>query len=274
MATSAAASTEIRELAQYLSVASGIELDESKGYLFEARLRRIADDNGCSTLTGLLEKSRRDTTGRLREQLIDAVSTNETYFFREPQQFSLLAHKIIPDHFERADPRRCRIWCAAASSGQEIYSLAITLKEMLGSFSNYQIQILGTDISAGILEKASRGQYSQLEVSRGLSPERIKRFFVPKGNDWAICDELRSLATFRRLNLLEPAPTLGAFDIVLCRNVAIYFSIANRAKLFANIAKHLRPGGVLIVSMTENLGTNPNPFVRNEFRGVTYYTLP
>jgi len=274
MASNAASSSEVRDLAQYLSGASGIELDESKGYLFEARLRRIADDNGCSTLAGLLEKSRRDLTGKLREQLIDAVSTNETYFFREPQHFALLAHKLVPDHFEKVNARRCRIWCAAASTGQEIYSVAMTLKEMFGSLNNYQLQIVGTDISSSVLEKASRGQYSQLEVSRGLSPERIKRFFVPRGNDWAISEELRSIATFHRQNLLEPAPALGSFDIVLCRNVAIYFSPANRTKLFSNIAQRLRPGGVLVVSMTENLGANPHPFVRNEFRGTTYYSLP
>ncbi len=274
MASSAASNTEIRDLAQYLSGASGIELDESKGYLFEARLRKIADDNGCSTLSGLLDKSRRDVSGKLREQLIDAVSTNETYFFREPQQFTLLIHKLIPDHFEKVDPKRCRIWCAAASTGQEIYSVAIALKELLGSLNSVQIQIVGTDISGAVLERASKGQYSQLEVSRGLSPERIKRFFTPKGNDWIISDELRSIATFRRHNLLEPATQIGNFDIVLCRNVAIYFSPANRTKLFANISQRLRRGGSLVVSMTENLGSNPHPFVRNEFRGVTYYSLP
>jgi chemotaxis protein methyltransferase CheR len=144
---------------------------------------------------------------------------------------------------------------------------------MLGSFDKYRIQIFGTDISGSVLERASRGAYTQLEVSRGLSPERVKRFFVPKGNDWQISDELRSLATFQRQNLLEPAPALGLFDIVLCRNVAIYFSPANRKKLFANIAAHLRRGGVLVVSMTENLGAHPEPFMRCEHRGVAYYEL-
>jgi chemotaxis protein methyltransferase CheR len=274
MASSAASPTEIRELAHYLSAASGIELDESKGYLFESRLRRIAEEQGCQSLAYLLEKARRDTSGKLRESLVDAVSTNETYFFREPQQFALLSHKLIPDHFERCNSRNCRIWCAAASTGQEIYTVAIVLKEMLGSFDKYRIQILGTDISGSALERASRGVYSQLEVSRGLSPERISRFFAPKGKDWAISDELRSLATFQRQNLLSPASNIGSFDVVLCRNVAIYFSPPNRLKLFANIAAHLKRGGVLIVSMTENLGARPDPFVRREHRGVTYYELP
>ena len=273
MANSAASITEVRDLAQYLSGASGIELDESKGYLLEARLQRIVDEQGCKSLSCLVEKARRDTSGKLREALVDAISTNETYFFREPQQFTLLAHKLIPEHFEKRDPQRCRIWCAAASTGQEIYTVAITLKEMLGSLEKFRIQIVGTDISGGVLERASRGVYSQLEINRGLSMERVKRFFLPKGNDWQISDELRSLATFQRQNLLEPAPNLGTFDIVLCRNVAIYFSPANRKKLFANIATRLRRGGALIVSMTESLGTHPDPFVRREHRGVTYYEL-
>ena len=273
MANNAATSSEVRDLALYLSGASGIELDESKGYLFEARLRRIVDEQGCKSLSCLVEKARRDASGKLREALVDAISTNETYFFREAQQFTLLTHKLIPEHFEKRDPQRCRIWCAAASTGQEIYSVAITLKEMLGSFDKYRIQIVGTDISGSVLERASRGAYTQLEVSRGLSPERIKRFFVPKGNDWQISDELRSLATFQRQNLLEPAPALGMYDIVLCRNVAIYFSPANRKKLFANIATHLRRGGALVVSMTESLGAHSEPFVRREHRGVAYYEL-
>ncbi|HEY5960649.1 MAG TPA: protein-glutamate O-methyltransferase CheR [Polyangiaceae bacterium] len=268
-----ATETEIRELARYLGNASGIELDESKGYLFEARLSRVADEQGCQTLTALLDKARRDTTGQVRGILVDAISTNETSFFREPQQFHLLAQKLVPDHFDRASTTRCRIWCAAASTGQESYSIAITLKELFGSFERHQIQILGTDISAAALERASRAIYSPLEVSRGLSPERLRRHFEPRDKGWVISEELRATATFQRLNLLEPAPTLGTFDIIFCRNVAIYFSATNRINLFANLAKHLRRGGALVVSMTETLGSRPGPFVRREFRGVTYYEL-
>ncbi|MGC4069383.1 MAG: protein-glutamate O-methyltransferase CheR [Polyangiaceae bacterium] len=274
MPDSAATPAEIRELATYLSRASGIELDEKKGYLFDARLHTIMAEHACRSLMSLLDKARRDTTGKLRDELVDAVSTNETYFFREPRQFLALVHKLIPDHFEKVDPQRCRIWCAAASTGQEVYSVAIALKEMLGSLNKYRIQIVGTDISGAALDRASKGAYSKLEISRGLSPERVQRFFVPRGAEWVISDELRSLATFQRLNLLEPAASLGTFDIVLCRNVAIYFSAANRAKLFKNLAARLRKGGVLVVSMTENLGTRPEPFVRKEFRDVTYYELP
>jgi chemotaxis protein methyltransferase CheR len=271
MADSTLNPAELRDLAVYLSGASGIELDESKGYLFEARLQHIADEQGCKSLTQLLDKTRRDATGKLREVLVDAVTTHETSFFREPQHFDLLAHKLVPDHFETTDPKRLRVWCAASSTGQEVYSLVITLKELLGNLAKYNIQIVGTDISSNVLERASRGVYTQLEVSRGLSPDRLKRYFTAKGKEWAILDELRSVATYQRGNLLENAPSLGTFDIVLCRNVAIYFSPANRAKMLANIAARLRRGGVLLTSATENLGVRPEPFLRREYRGVCYY---
>jgi len=273
MPASPATSAEVRDLAAYLSAASGIELDESKRYLFEARLHQLIDEQNCASLAGLLDKARRDPSGKLQVALVDAISTNETYFFREPQQFTLLAHKLAPEHFELSDPKRCRIWCAAASTGQELYSVAITLKEMLGSLRGFDIQIFGTDISSAVLERASRGMYTPLEVSRGLSPERLQRFFSARGDQWVISDELRAMVSFRRLNLLDPIPEVGTFDIVFCRNLAIYFSPSNRAKLFANIATRMRRGGALLVSMTENLGPKPAPFVRREYRGVTYYEL-
>ena len=274
MANSSATPAEIRQLAVYLSAATGLVLDESKGYLFEARLFRIAEEHGCSSLACLLERTQRDKTGKLREALVDAVTTHETSFFREPQHFDLLMHKLIPDHFEKQNSNQLRIWCAAASTGQEVYSVGIVLKEMLGSFDKYRIQIVGTDIAGSVLERASKGSYTQLEVSRGLRPDRINRHFVARGNEWVIGDDLRGIATFQRMNLLEPAPLLGSFDIVLCRNVAIYFSPENRTKLFNNVATRMRRGAVLLVSTTESLGNNPKPFVRHEFRAMTYYLLP
>lgn len=265
---------EIRDLARYLNEASGIELDESKGYLFQTRLEKISQELGCKSLTSLLDKARRDASGKLRGLLVDAVSTNETSFFREAPQFNLLAHHLIPLHFERRDPKRLRIWCAAASSGQEIYSVAILLKELLGTLTSFNLQILGTDISSSVLERASKGIYSTLEVSRGLSTERLARHFVKRAEGYQISDELRSIASFQRLNLLERHASLGQFDIILCRNVAIYFSPANRGRLFENLSQHLRATGSLLVSMTETLGANCAPYVRRDFRGICYYEKP
>lgn len=271
MVISARNLSQWRELAVYLSGATGVELDETKGYLFEARLQHVAQEQGCVSLAQLLDKARGDASGRLREILVDAVTTHETSFFREPQQFELLVHKIIPEHFERQGGNSIRIWCAAASTGQEVYSLAISLKELLGDLARYRIQILGTDISGYVLERASKGAYTQLEISRGLSSDRVSRYFTQRGNEWVICDELRSVASFQRGNLLEPSPSLGTFDLVLCRNVAIYFSGENRQRLYANLASRLRKGGTLLLSVTENLGVHSELFVRKEHHRVCYY---
>jgi chemotaxis protein methyltransferase CheR len=267
-------SVEVIALARYVNEASGIELDESKAYLFETRLGKLLERTGSKSWSGLLELARRDTTGRLKVSIIDAVSTNETSFFREPPQFNLLAHELLPRHFERRDPKRLRVWCAAASTGQEVYSVAILLKEILGSLHKYEISLFGTDISESVLERASLGRYSALEISRGLSPERLSRNFVQRPDGYQICDELRALASYKRTNLLEDDPTIGIFDVILCRNDAIYFSPTNRTRLFSNLARHLRTGGILIISMTETLGQNTAPYVRKEFRGLTYYELP
>jgi chemotaxis protein methyltransferase CheR len=266
-----ASPAEVRELARYLNEASGIELDESKGYLFESRFAKLAEGYGCQTLGCLLERARRDPTGKLRGALVDAVSTNETSFFRESAQFDLLAHEVVPNHFEQQRTKRLRIWCAAASTGQEGYSIAIVLKEMLGSLLSYGIQILGTDISGAVLEKASKGVYSSLEVERGLSPERLGRYFTKRSGGYVISDELRSLVTYQRLNLLESQPSLGVFDIILCRNVAIYFSPVNRSRLFNNLAQNLRRGGVLLLSRTETMSPQNLQYSRKEYRGLTYY---
>jgi chemotaxis protein methyltransferase CheR len=265
---------EVVELARYVNEATGIELDASKGYLFESRLGKLLERTGSKSLSGLLTLARQDATGNLKNAIIDAVSTNETSFFREPLQFNLLSHEIFPRHFEHSNPKRIRIWCAAASTGQELYTIAIVLKELLGNLNRYQILILGTDISTAVLERASRGRYTPHEVSRGLSADRLSRYFVQTLDGYQICDELRSLATFQRLNLLENNVNIGVFDVILCRNVSIYFSPANRTKLFTNLAKHLRPGGSLIVSMTETLGQNCSPYVRKEYRGIAYYEIP
>lgn len=262
----------VRELARYVTQLSGIELDDSKSYLFETRCRKLMADLGCDSFTCLRRQVLGDRSGKARAALVDALSTNETSFFREPAHFSLLAHKLVPDHFEHFEPKRLRIWSAAAATGQEAFSVAIVLKELLGSFAPYRIQLVGTDISQSALTHASRGVYSTLEVSRGLSPVRRDRHFVRSGDGWQIADELRGLVVFRQLNLLESLAGVGVFDVIFCRNVTIYFSESTREELFRRIARQLRPRGALLLSATEAL-TKSAPFVRREFHGTTYYEV-
>jgi chemotaxis protein methyltransferase CheR len=266
-----AVNSEVIALARYVAEVSGIELDGTKEYLFESRCRGLMLELKCANLGGLLRQVVTDRTGKLRDALIDAISTQETSFFREPQQFVMLSSKLVAEHFESQGSTRLALWSAAASTGQEAFSIAITLRELFGPTSKYQLRIIGTDISGAALAKASRGSYTKLEIERGLSPARREKHFTQQGDRWQVRDELRSMCTFQRLNLMESCTHLGQFDIIFCRNVAIYFSPENRDNLFWRLAQQLRIGGYLVVSLTEQVPAKVPGLVREEFRGITYY---
>jgi chemotaxis protein methyltransferase CheR len=265
---------EMPLVSSYVHEVSGIVIEPSKAYLVETRLGPLVQQRRLGGYADLVARAKQDGTGALQKEIIDAITTNETSFFRDQHPFELLVHKLIPDVMERqhSAPRpRLDIWCAAASTGQEIYSIAIVLQELLFDLSRYWIRILGTDISEAALARASRGHYSAFEVSRGLEQRRRDRFFLPDGAGWRIRDPLRSVATFRPLNLLERFRHVGSYDIIFCRNVAIYFSAQNRASLFHRLADQLRPGGVLVVGSTESLhGLTPR-LSREEFHGSVFY---
>lgn len=263
---------EFTVLSRYIAEQTGIVLSKEKTYLLETRLGPLIQRQGIASYSELHRRALGDAA--LRTQMIDAMTTNETSFFRDERPFQLFAHKLVPDHFERHDPKRLRIWCAAVSTGQELYSIAIALRELLGSLDGYDIQILGTDISSTALGAASAGRYSELEVSRGLSPQRLARHFAKNGTGYRVDDELRALAVFKPINLLAPIVGQGPFDIVFCRNVAIYFSPENRARLFDNIAQTLRPRGVLVIGSTETLMGISDRFIRREFHRSVYYERP
>ncbi|MFH2000130.1 MAG: protein-glutamate O-methyltransferase CheR [Planctomycetota bacterium] len=267
---------ELTSLAKYVEKVSGIVLDRSKAYLIESRLGPILNKMGYNTYSELQRKAEMDATGKTRIEIINGITTNETSFFRDKHPFELLNHKLVPDFFERAGiPQKMplRILSAACSTGQEAYSVAITLKQMLHTLTKYQIRILGVDISDAALKYASMGRFTRHELSRGISADYLSRFFVKQGDVWRISDELRSIAYFQKANLLEPVRGLGQFDIVFCRNVAIYFSLENRKKLFESLGRLLTPQGVLIIGSTESLVGVTRMFVKKEFRGKVYYEL-
>jgi chemotaxis protein methyltransferase CheR len=190
----------------------------------------------------------------------------------------LLQHKLLPELIDRRGklgvrPIPIRIWSAACSTGQEVYTIGIVLKELLGSFSGYDIRILGTDISNRAIAVASHGYYSELEMGRGLPLTIAGKHFVAEAGRWKIQDEIRSLATFRKMNLLEPFSFPAPFDIILCRNVAIYFSEPDRARMFGNLSRCLARDGSLIIGSTESLtGLCPSLVPRRYLRAV-YYEL-
>jgi chemotaxis protein methyltransferase CheR len=211
---------------------------------------------------------------------VDAVTTGETSFFRDSAPFDLLQHKLLPELIDRraktsaaGTPLPLRIWSAACSTGQEVYTIAIVLKELLGDVSRYNIRLLGTDVSDQAIARASYGVFKRIEVERGLVPGRISRFFTPLKDGWKVSDELRAMVSFRTLNLMDDFSPLGRFDIIFCRNVAIYFTEADKARLFNRIGNSMLPDGALIIGSTESLAGLCPQFEAVRYLRSVYYRL-
>lgn len=241
-------------LSKYIIEISGIALSKGKEYLIETRLNPLMDQLGCTSYSDLHRKAKYDPKKEIEKKIIDAISTNETYFFRDKSPFTLIQHKIIPDIIDKKSKNRTilkppiRIWSLANSTGQEIYSIAMALDEIGVNSQKYQIKLLGTDISDSAIAQASYGRYNKFEVARGLDSKRLNKYFTPEGDYWKIKDEIRAMVQFQKMNLMKPFIGLGKFDIILCRNVMIYFTEEDRRKIYANIAKVLEPDGYLIIS--------------------------
>ena len=269
---------EIKIISKYIYDISGIYLDQTKTYLFETRLGPLLEKEGFSSYSELYQKARADLVKKLEIKIINAISTNETLFFRDTGPFEVLRHKVLPDLIDVRSaissgflPTSLRIWSAACSTGQEIYSIAIVLKELLPDMKKYNIKLLGTDISDAAVAQASYGKYNKFEIERGLAKDKLQKYFSLSGNTWKIKDEIRAMASFRKLNLMLPFAALGQFDIVFCRNVAIYFNMEDRKKLFDKIADLLAPDGCLIVGSTETLsGICPRFEPKRHMRSIFY----
>jgi chemotaxis protein methyltransferase CheR len=268
---------ELKVVAQYIHDISGIHLDQSKSYLFETRLSSIAEASGCTSYRELQQKAKRDPSKKLERAIIDAITTNETLFFRDKGPFELLQYKILPEIIDARTPKsgimktNIRIWSAAASTGQELYSIAIIIRELLKDLSRYNISLLGTDISDAAISQASYGKYNKFEIERGLDRAVLNKYFTLFGDSWKIKDEIRSMGTFRKLNLMHPFSALGKFDIIFCRNVAIYFTLQDRAKLFNKIADSLADDGYLVIGSTESLTGVCSRFVpKRHLRSIFY----
>ena len=269
--------SELKFIAQYIYDISGISLDESKSYLFETRLSSIAEELGCTSYQDLYNKAKRDVKKTIERQIIDAISTNETLFFRDKGPFELLQHKILPEIIDKRAPASSvlktsvKIWSAASSTGQELYSIAIVIKELIPDLSRYNITLLGTDISDNAVSQASYGKYNKFEIERGLPQKQLQRYFTLFGDSWKIKDEIRSMVNFKKFNLMLPFSALGKFDIIFCRNVAIYFTLPDRKKLFNKIADSLADDGFLVIGSTESLtGVCPRFIPKKHLKSIFY----
>lgn len=263
---------EFDKFAAYLYGITGIKFDSSKKYLLETRLLDVIASEKPSSFDELHRKALSDPTKKLEKRIIDAVTTNETYFFRDKKPFDLLKFKLIPDVLE--DPARpLSIWSAACSTGQEAYSITMVLKEILFDLTRYRLKIHGTDISSAAVDAANRGYFSHLEVTRGLNDVQIARYFLKEGNSYKVNDELRGVCRFWVDNLFAPMHVNETYDIILCRNVLIYFSDDDKKKVLKILKKFLKPSGVLMVGSTESLLNLDSTFVRKESQDSTYYVM-
>lgn len=268
---------EFIDFSKYILEISGIALVTGKEYLLETRLGPLLYRLECRSYGELLRKAKSDFKKELENEIIDAISTNETYFFRDKSPFQLLQHKILPDLIDRRSSKNTalkptiRLWSAANSTGQEIYSIAMTLLEMGVTPKNYNIKLFGTDISDAAIAQASYGVYNKFEMARGLDPVRLNKYFETYQDRYKIKDELRAMAQFKKMNLMKPFVGLGKFDIVLCRNVMIYFTTEDRKKIYQNISKVLEPDGYLLIGSTESLVNDTDLFVSNKYLNSVFY---
>jgi chemotaxis protein methyltransferase CheR len=269
---------EFKTLSRYVHAISGIYLDETKPYLIETRLGRLLRELQCSSYSELYHKAQFDGTKKVQEKIIDAITTGETSFFRDMSPFELLQHKILPDLIDRRNKKRLgslpaviRIWSAACSTGQEIYSIAMTLKELLGDLSKYSIKLVGTDISDAAVARASYATYNNFEMDRGLAQDKFAKYFTREKDQWKVKDEIRAMATFKKANLMDSFIALGRFDIIFCRNVAIYFTEEEKVRLFKKMESTLESDGYLIIGSTESLtGIAPQFEPKRYLRSVFY----
>jgi len=238
-------------LKQYIHRESGILIEDDKHYLLEARLLPIVRREALTSLPDLCNLLRSVQGYRIRRQVVEAMTTNETLFFRELSQYEALRKTVIPElAAQRAVTRKLSFWSAAASSGQEAYSTAMMLLEM--GYRDWTLQILGTDLNESILGRAREGQYMQIEVNRGLPVNYLLTYFDREGSSWRMKKYVRDMVSFQAFDLRHSMRSLGRFDIIFCRNVLIYFDNDTKKKILAEIQNALNPGGYLLLGGAEN----------------------
>ena len=241
-------------LRNLLKARSGLVLGADKHYLVESRLLPVVRKAGLGDLAGLVLKLKGANVEPLIVEVVEAMTTNETFFFRDRIPFDHFRESIMPALLAaRARERRIRIWCAAASTGQEPYTLAICLKEMGKTLAGWQVEIIATDISMEALEKAKSGIYSQFEVQRGLPIMMLVKYFSQVGELWQLTPELRGMVQFRPFNLLQDLSRLGTFDVVFCRNVLIYFDQQTKTDVLDRMVRVIAPDGYLALGAAETV---------------------
>jgi chemotaxis protein methyltransferase CheR len=240
-------------LRRLLKEQSGLDLSADKQYLIESRLLPLCRKAGLAGISELVQKMKGGSTP-ITDQVVEAMTTNETFFFRDKVPFDHYRESIMPEILRaRASRKSMRIWCAAGSTGQEPYSLAMCMKEMSAALAGWRVEIVATDLSQEVLEKSKAGIYSQFEVQRGLPIQMLVKYFKQTGELWQINPDIRAMVQHRQLNLLRDFSQLGIFDVIFCRNVLIYFDQETKINIFNRLANATEPDGFLVLGAAETV---------------------
>lgn len=233
---------------------SAIVLDDDKDYLVELRLSTVVQQEGFTSLQDFITHLRAQPVELMLQKVVDVMTTNETYFFRDVFPFDALKKDLVPALMEHnAASRRLRIWCGAASSGQEPFSLAMLLKENFPALATWQTEIIATDISHEMIDRCKEGRYTQLEVNRGLPALLLVKYFRKDGDHWVLKDDIRRMVTFRLMNLIQPWTLMGPLDVIMIRNVLIYFDLETKRAILGRVKKLMAPHSVLILGSSESV---------------------
>ena len=270
----ACSESDYEYLREVVMTQSANRINPSRNTLFDTRLTPIARLSGAANLEDFVNMLKADRPAHLHRAVAEAMTINETSFFRDIAQFEMLRQVILPRLIERrSEKRQLRIWSAASSTGQEAYSLAMSIAEYFPDIAHWNVKIIGTDISRQVVDYAQRGRFRRLDVNRGLPARMLLKYMVKDGEEWEIIPRIRSMCEFRYANLCAPMPQLPVFDLVLLRNVLLYFPHHDRRTLFGEIYRKLAPDGYLVLGNAEQAEDSTDLF-EVEFATKCYFYSP
>lgn len=261
-------SNEFEQVCAFVHQSSGIVLSKAKEYLVDSRLKPIAEEHGFADVSALA-RGLKTAPQAVKLAVTDAMTTNETFFFRDKTPFKLFEEIILPEIAKaRRSGGKIRIWCAAASTGQEPYSLAMLLLKHRRLWAGLSVEIIATDLSESAIKRAKEGRYTQFEVQRGLPVELLVAHFTQDGTHWVVSDAVKRMVKFSHLNLLGNYGNIGVFDVVYCRNVLIYFDGDTKRQVLTSVRKAIRPDGYLVLGAADTVIGSNGEFARAAERGL------
>lgn len=265
-------SVDFDYLRQLMRQQTSIVLDAGKEYIAESRLAQLVYKEGFSSVQDLVQQLRSNSFSTLHRRVVNAMMNNETWFFRDLLPFEALRKRVLPDLTSvRGTERTIQIWSAACSVGQEPYSIAMMIRENFPELRTWNIRIMATDVSTSALERAAAGRYSQLEVNRGLPIHLLMRYFSRDGVEWVLSDEIRQMVEFKQMNLAEAWPMLPTMDVVMLRNVLIYFDVPIKKEILGRLRRQLRPDGYMFLGSAETTLNLDENFDRVQYETTAFY---